>query len=89
MPIFRRCGDGFVEKLADDRVAVCRHSNGLTSLCQRADHARAGVGLACARRPLDGKDAFVEMKRDAERSVLRSFARLLECLPAKTRRDGH
>jgi len=78
------CSDnGFVEKLADNGVAVRRNANCLTVLCQCGDHTRARVGLTGARRALNRKHAHVEMKRDTERGVLGKFASLLEGLATK------
>ncbi len=75
-----------VEEIDDHLVAVGGDADARPILHQLADHPRGGKGLACAGRPLDGKDAEVPPSGDAQRGLQRCLARLTYRVPAETGR---
>ena len=56
--------DHLVEQIANDLVTVGGDADRFPGAHERTDHARADMCLACARRPLNRKNAAIERRCD-------------------------
>src|SRR5262249_20716658 len=66
--------DNFIQEVANNLVALSRHSYPASAPDQFANHLGASVRLACARRTLDWQHTVVELISDSNGKSNRGFA---------------
>ena len=76
-------------QIANDLVAVCGDADCFAGVDKGADHPCADIGLARARRPLNGKYAAIDRRREAQGRVERRLSWLLKRLAANSRPRPH